>query len=101
MALPRRRDQGEPTSGDVDWRIQYAIKNLDEVDQYVVTHPTVAPILIEAPGEIRAVFGEGGALVLTVEHDPEDGDSWLKISIPAEAEDETVLPLIYAREDRW
>ena len=58
------------------------------------------PILAEAPGEIKAVFGETGMLKLELEWDPEDGDCWLSVGIPSAVVDERALPLLDAFEDR-
>jgi hypothetical protein len=64
-------------------------------------HPTAAIVLAEAPSEIKAVFGDRGAPKLALEWDPEDGDQWLSVDIPAETDDESALSLIYNLEDRW
>ncbi len=63
MALPNRRtpdrDEGPQagaSSAEPDWHALYEIENPAEVDAYVAEHPTVVPILDEAPDQIRAVF---------------------------------------------
>jgi hypothetical protein len=99
MALPKPRP--DSSRSDPDWHALYEIEDAHDVDTYVEAYPTAAAILLEAPPQIRAIFGESSLPRLAVQHDPEDGDCWLTVSIPAEAEDETMLPLIYALEDRW
>jgi len=104
MALPkRRRDQQQPVppDGQPDWHAFYDIENAKDVDAYVKEHPSLVPILAEAPGEIRAVFGDTGAPTLRLQHDPEEGDCWLSIRIPSDVVDETILPVLYEFEDRW
>ena len=104
MALPKRQpDEGQPPpAGDQpDWRSYYDIENLADVDAYVGQHPTAAIVLAEAPDEIKAVFGDRGAPKLALECDPEDGDRWLSVDIPAETSDESALSLIYDLEERW
>jgi hypothetical protein len=102
MALPKRRrdqKQSKSTDGQPDWHAFYDIENPEEVDAYVKEHPSLVPILAEAPGEIGAVFGDTGAPKLRLQHDPEVGDCWLSMRIPSDVVDETALPLLDALED--
>jgi hypothetical protein len=108
MALPRRRtpgrDEERPAGApgaEPDWRALYEIDNPAEVDAYVAEHPTLVPILGEAPDQIHAVFGTAGPPKLSVEWDPEEGDCWLFVGIPSDDVGPSVLPLIYAFEELW
>ena len=84
-----------------DWRIQYRIENPADVHAYVAKHPSVEPILAEAPSQIRAVFGNEVPPRLQVGWDPENGDCWLVVGMPSDDVGPSVLPLIYAFEERW
>jgi len=108
MALPKRRtperddDRQSGTPGaDPDWHALYEIENPADVDAYVAEHPTVIPILGEAPNEIQSVFGTATPPRLSVEWAPEEGDCWLFVGIPSDDVGPSVLPLIYALEERW
>ena len=108
MALPRRRspqpDQDRQASAPdpaPDWHALYEIENADEVDAYVAEHPTVATILGEAPGQIRAVFGTEAPPRLSMEWDPEYGDCWLFVGIPSDDVGPSTLPLIDALDEQW
>jgi hypothetical protein len=97
MALPRRRS----SPADRDWRRHYQIENPDEVEAYVIEHPSVTAILDEAPAEIYAVFGNEVPPRLRLEWDPEDGDRWLFVGVPVVDEGPSALPLIETLEERW
>lgn len=108
MALPRRRtphhDDDRQTSAagaDADWHALYEIENPAEVDAYVAEHPTVTPILREAPGQIHAVFDNEAPPRLSLEWDPEMGDCWLFVGIPVDDVGPSALPLIDALDERW
>src|SRR4051812_18160581 len=85
MALPeRRRDhkQRQSAGSKLDWHAFYDIENPADVDVYVAEHPSAIPILTEAPGEIRAVFGDTGApLALQLIREPEDGEPYLYLLV--------------------
>lgn len=104
MALPRRRtpehDEDRP-AGAPDWHALYEIENPADVDAYVAEHPTLVPILGEAPDEIQAVFGGDARPRLRLGWDPEEGDCWLSVKIPVDDVGPSALPLIYALEERW
>src|SRR4051794_25200874 len=97
MALPQRRTP-QP---DQDWRTLYRIENPADVEAYVAEHPSVGPILAEAPEQIRAVFHNKVSPTLALHWDPEAGDCWLFVGMPSDDVGPSVLPLIYAFEERW
>jgi hypothetical protein len=108
MALPRRstpqrdddRQSGTP-GADPDWHALYEIENPADVDAYVAEHPSVIPILGEAPDEIRAVFGSDARPRLRLGWDPEEGDCWLSVKIPVDDAGPSALPLLDALDERW
>jgi len=104
MALPQRQpfsSDVQRLSGAQDWHALYKIANAADVEEYVAGHLSVVPILYEAPNEIRAVFGNEAPPTLEVEWDPEEGDCWLSVGIPTVDVGPSVLPMIYALEERW
>jgi hypothetical protein len=108
MALPHRQlpssnqdRQASAPGAESDWHALYEIENPADVDAYVAEHPTVAPILDEAPAEILAVFGNQDPPRLSVEWDPEEGDCWLFVGIPSDDVGPSALPLIDALDERW
>lgn len=115
MALPRRTNQpgadtpaadgtpapGGAPAGGADWRAHYAIEDQDAVEAYLARHPTLQPILAEAPDEIRAVFGTDEPPRLRMVSDPDEGDTWLFVGIPSSDAGPHMLALIDAFEQRW
>ena len=108
MALPRRRTppsdqdrQGSVPATESDWRARYEIENPADVDAYVAEHPTLAPVLKEAPDHINAIFGNEAAPRLSVAWDPEQGDCWLFVGIPSDDVGPSVLPLVDALDEQW
>ena len=107
MALPKRRiqpktdERGTRPTGSPHWRALYEIENLPEVERYVSRHPTAAAVLVEAPREIAAVFGDDIQPGLRLTCDPEDGDCWLAVRIPVDDAGPAALPLIDALDERW
>lgn len=108
MALPkRRRSRPDPdqragqTGPAMDWRARYEIENPAEVDAYVAEHPSVIDILGDAPDQIQAIFGHAAYPRLRLAGDPEEGDSWLSVRIPADDAGPAALPLIDALDERW
>src|SRR4051812_38412836 len=99
MALPKQRP--DSSRSEPDWRALYEIENPRDVQAYLEEHPTATAILVEAPDQIRSVFGEGDLPRLELQLDPGDGDRWLTISIPSDIEGEAAMGLLYDLEDRW
>jgi hypothetical protein len=97
MALPHPRTP----QTQQNWRARYRIENPADVDAYVAEHPSVEPILAEAPEQIRAVFHNELAPRLQVEWNPENGDSWIFVGIPSDDVGPSVLPLYEEFEERW
>jgi hypothetical protein len=97
MTLPQRRT----SSTRQDWRTLYRIENPADVDAYVAEHPSVEPILAEAPEQIRAVFHSELAPTLSINWDPGNGDCWLVVGMPSIVEGPAVLPLIDEFDERW
>jgi hypothetical protein len=110
MALPTGRSSGEhphdsrqasAPSADSDWHAYYQIENPVDVDAYVADHPSVTVILNEAPDEILTIFGTTDRPRLRLACDPEVGDCWLSVGIPAADIGPSALPLIDALDERW
>jgi|tagenome__1003787_1003787.scaffolds.fasta_scaffold17183085_1 hypothetical protein len=97
MALPQRRTP-QPNQ---DWRAHYRIENPADVEAYVAEHPSVVPILNEAPEQIRAVFHNDLPPMIGLHWDPDDGDCWLFVGMPSDDVGPSVLRLIYDFEERW
>jgi hypothetical protein len=97
MALPQRRT----SSTQQDWRTLYRIENPADVDAYVAEHPSVEPILAEAPEQIRAVFHNEIAPTLRLTWDPGNGDCWLSVRIPSAEVGPSILPLFDAFDEGW
>lgn len=104
MALPKRRDRSgdDPISPGMPlWASSYDIENPSEVAGYVNEHPSLAPVLAEAPREIAAVFGNDARPKLRLNCDAEDGDCWLAVGIPVADAGPAALPLMDELDERW
>jgi hypothetical protein len=104
MALPQRRDRDADPSVSASasrWTSLYEVENLGDVAGYVSEHPTLIPVLAEAPDEIAAVFGHEVRPYLRLNCDAEDGDCWLTVGIPVTDPGPAALPFIDALDERW
>jgi hypothetical protein len=101
MALPKRRDRDTDPAGVPAWASLYEAEHPGEVAGYVKQHPSVAPLLAEAPREIAAIFGNAERPRLHLAEDPETRDSWLAVGIPVATDGLGNLSLIDALDERW
>jgi hypothetical protein len=100
MALPHRRPDGNRTRGP-DWAAGFDIENVEAVAAYVAEHPSVAPLLTDAPAYIASIFRNTEPPRLRLAIDPEAGDCWLAVAIPVSDDGPAALQLIDAFDEQW
>jgi hypothetical protein len=89
-------------SGFPAWRDLYRITAPAEVERMVHSNPFLEQILLSAPGEIAARFGENTAIELGVFADPDDdGDAQLILTVRSDLDPETALARLHRVEDEW
>lgn len=79
---------------------EYPFVNKEEIENYLIQHSSLLPVLQEAKEQILSVFGENIKISLELHHDPEEGwdELFLVIRSPYSAEEALQLEKRLAEE---